>query len=221
MSRIITLDVETTGLSVTNSHRIIELACVEVGKEYSSYFHRYINPERDVDYGAYKVHGISDGFLKDKPKFRDIAAEFLAFISGAEIVIHNAPFDLSFVNHELKLSRMNVKSLESICKIIDSLKIARAMFPRCPNKLDDLASRFNINTSRDKHGALLDARILSEVYTGLINKSSGNEGINTTSNQSEFTIITCPECSQLLRVPKGKRLRVTCSNCKRVFERMT
>ena len=132
------LDTETTGLDISQGHRIIEIGCVELidRKLSGKHFHKYINPRRKVDPGAFKVHGISDSFLIDKPFFEDIVDEFLSFISGADLIIHNAHFDVGFINNELKLIDSSLKNISEICSIIDSLKLARDMHPGQKNSLD-------------------------------------------------------------------------------------
>jgi len=165
--RKIVLDTETTGLEPSQGHRIIEIGCVELmGRKLTgNHYHQYINPEREVDEGAIEVHGISNEFLADKPLFRDIAAEFVAFIKGAELIIHNAPFDVGFINHEFKLLQNNHDSLTALCSILDTLAMARKNHPGQKNNLDALCKRYDvINSHRDLHGALLDAEILADVY---------------------------------------------------------
>lgn len=168
--RQIVLDTETTGLEPRLGHRIIEIGCVEVidrkvtGKRY----HQYINPERDIDEGAQEVHGISTAFLADKPLFADIVDDFLNFIRGAELVIHNAPFDVGFINHELNFLNQQNNHIEHICTVLDSLVLARKMHPGQKNNLDALCKRYFIdNSQRDLHGALLDAEILAETYLAM------------------------------------------------------
>lgn len=165
--RQIVLDTETTGLETSQGHRIIEIGCVELvnrrltGKHY----HQYINPEREVDQGAYEVHGISNEFLADKPIFSQIADEFMRFLGDAELVIHNAAFDIGFINHELKLLGYEVKDVAERCHIVDSLLLARAKHPGQKNNLDALCKRYAVdNSQRELHGALLDAEILADVY---------------------------------------------------------
>lgn len=166
--RQIVLDTETTGLSPQEGHRLVELGCIEVMNHVptGNVFHRYINPERDMPEGAFKVHGLSSEFLSDKPKFAEIADEFLAFIAEDELVIHNAAFDMAFLNYELKLvSRPPIATRRAI----DTLTIARQRFPGAQNSLDALCKRFDIdNSGRVKHGALLDAELLAEVYLELM-----------------------------------------------------
>ncbi len=162
------LDTETTGLSPNDNHRIVEIACIET-KELiptKKIFHKIINPQRDVPEDAFKIHGFSTEFLKNKETFDKVAFEFLEFIKDKKIIIHNASFDLSFLNYELKLIRRNEIRKANI---IDSLEIARNKFPGTSNSLDALCRRFNISLSRrDKHNALLDCELLREVYINLL-----------------------------------------------------
>ena len=165
--RQVVLDTETTGLNPKEGHRIIEIGCVElVNRRLTDrQFHMYINPERLVDAGAMEVHGITDEFLKDKPLFKDIASDFIEFIRGAELVIHNAPFDVGFMDHEFTLLNSSLPKTADICSVFDSLVYARKKHPGQRNSLDALCKRYGIdNSHRDLHGALLDAEILSDVY---------------------------------------------------------
>jgi DNA polymerase-3 subunit epsilon len=165
--RQIILDTETTGLETSQDHRIIEIGCVELinRKLTGNHYHQYINPGRQVDEGAIEVHGITDEFLQDKPTFAAIYSDFMEFLGGAELVIHNAPFDVGFINHEFSKLPGNVKFLESGCKIIDTLAVARQKHPGQKNNLDALCKRYGVdNSQRDVHGALLDAEILADVY---------------------------------------------------------
>ena len=162
------LDTETTGLSPGDKHKIVEIACIETNDltPTKRVFHRLINPERDVPYEAYKVHGFSTEFLKDKETFDKIADDFLAFIKDKKIIIHNASFDLGFLNHELKLIRKNEIKRDNV---VDSLEVARGKFPGSSNSLDALCRRFGIDLSRrNKHNALLDCELLREVYINLL-----------------------------------------------------
>ena len=167
--RYVVLDTETTGLEVRQGHRLIEIGCVEVaGRQVTEHsFHEYVNPERQVDEGAFQVHGISDKMLADKPLFSKIARPFLDFIQGSTLIIHNAAFDLGFLNAELQ--RLNLGRIEDyVEKIIDSLLMAREMFPGKRNNLDALCDRLGVNNGhRQFHGALLDAQILAEVYLAM------------------------------------------------------
>jgi len=168
--RQIVLDTETTGLEPRLGHRIIEIGCVEVidRKITGNRYHQYINPEREIDEGAQEVHGISTAFLADKPLFKDIVEDFLSFIRGAELVIHNAPFDVGFIDHELNLLNQQNNHMGHICTVLDSLVLARKMHPGQKNNLDALCKRYNIdNSQRDLHGALLDAEILADTYLAM------------------------------------------------------
>ena len=164
--RQVVLDTETTGLETSQDHRIIEIGCVElVNRRLTGrHYHQYINPEREVDHGAMEVHGLTDEFLADKPVFSAITDEFMAFISGAELVIHNAPFDVGFIDHEFaKLD--GAGQLADVCTVVDTLVMARHMHPGQKNNLDALCKRYGVdNSQRDLHGALLDAEILGDVY---------------------------------------------------------
>jgi DNA polymerase-3 subunit epsilon len=165
--RQIVLDTETTGLSPEAGHRLIEIGCVELinRRLTGSEFHYYLNPERAVDPGAFAVHGLGNAFLRDKPLFSSIMIEFLRFIEGAELIIHNASFDLGFINHELNLAGHSVRRIEGVCTVIDTLMLARKKYPGQKNNLDALCKRLKItHFGRDKHGALLDAQILAQVY---------------------------------------------------------
>ena len=168
--RQIVLDTETTGLEPSQGHRIIEIGCVEISNRRTTQnrFHQYINPQREIDEGAVEVHGITNAFLDDKPVFREIAEDFLAFVKGAELIIHNAPFDVGFINHELKRLDASVKRIEDCCSILDTLSMARQLHPGQKNNLDALCKRYEIdNSSRTLHGALLDAEILADVYLAM------------------------------------------------------
>ena len=168
--RQVVLDTETTGLEPTQGHRIIEIGCVEVEnrKRTDATFHQYVNPERDVEDGAYEVHGLSNEFLSDKPLFRDIIQDFIDFIRGSELIIHNAPFDVSFINAELANLGPEWGKLEDYCNVVDSLKLARELHPGQKNNLDALCARYSVdNSQRDVHGALLDAQLLLDVYLAM------------------------------------------------------
>ena len=168
--RQIILDTETTGLETSQGHRIIEIGCVELinRRLTGNHYHQYLQPDREIDAGAIEVHGISNEFLRDKPRFGDIVEDFVAFVSGAELIIHNAPFDIGFINHELGQAGGDWQSLEQYCTVLDTLVLARKMFPGQRNSLDALCKRFGIdNSQRDLHGALLDAEILADVYLAM------------------------------------------------------
>jgi DNA polymerase-3 subunit epsilon len=168
--RQIVLDTETTGLEVTQGHRIIEIGCVEVlnRRLTGRHFHQYINPEREIDAGAVEVHGITSDFLADKPVFARIADAFLAFVDGAELIIHNAPFDIGFLDAELARLDSAAPGLEARCRVVDTLLMARHRHPGQRNNLDSLCQRYGVdNSSRELHGALLDAEILADVYLAM------------------------------------------------------
>lgn len=168
--RQIVLDTETTGLEPGAGHRVIEIGCVELvnRKPTQNRFHRYINPEREVDRGALEVHGIENDFLATQPKFAEVAAELVEFISGAELVIHNADFDIEFLNHELKRLPGMPQEIRERCGVLDTLALARRMHPGQRNSLDALAKRYNVdNSKRELHGALLDAQILADIYLAM------------------------------------------------------
>ena len=168
--RQVVLDTETTGLDVLQGHRIIEIGCVEVlhRRTTDQLFHQFLNPDREIDAGAQEVHGISSEFLADKPRFVNIADDFIEFIADAELIIHNASFDVGFINEELKLAGHHITDIETCCKVVDSLNMARKMHPGQKNNLDALCKRYEIdNTHREFHGALLDAQILADVYLAL------------------------------------------------------
>lgn len=178
--RQIILDTETTGLEPSDGHRIIEIGCVEMvdRRLTGNTFHQYLQPDREIDAGAIEVHGITNEFLADKPHFADVADDFLAYIKGAELVIHNAPFDVGFINHELKRwqsdraeapsSDPQASQVTDLCRVLDTLALARKMHPGQKNNLDALCRRYEIdNTHRELHGALLDAEILADVYLAM------------------------------------------------------
>ncbi len=183
--RQIVLDTETTGLEVSQGHRIIEIGCVELVNRRltGNHYHQYINPCREIDQGAIEVHGITSDFLAEKPAFEEVVAAFIEFVQGAELIIHNAPFDLGFLNGELQRMPAGEGNLESLCTVIDTLVMARAKHPGQRNSLDALCQRYEVdNSQRDLHGALLDAEILADVYlamtggqTALQLSASGND----------------------------------------------
>lgn len=163
--RQIVLDTETTGLEPQLGHRIIEIGCVELinRRLTGNHYHQYINPVREVESGAIEVHGITNEFLVDKPRFEQIAGKFLEFIKGAELVIHNAPFDVGFINHEF--NRIGIPPVTEVCSVLDTLVMSRQKHPGQRNSLDALCKRYGVdNSQRDLHGALLDAEILADVY---------------------------------------------------------
>lgn len=187
--RQLVLDTETTGLKPEDGHRVIEIACVELidRKLTNNHFHCYLNPERDIDQGAINVHGITVAFLQDKPLFAEMASSFVEFISGAELIIHNAPFDIGFLNHELHLWKKDSHKISEYCSIIDTLQLARAKYVGQRNNLDALCKRLKIdNSKRELHGALLDANLLAHVYLAMTG-GQGNffdDAMHTTSSSS-------------------------------------
>ncbi|MGY6274933.1 DNA polymerase III subunit epsilon [Methylomonas sp. MgM2] len=165
--RQVVLDTETTGINPKEGHKIIEIGCVELINRRLSQnrFHVYLNPDREIDAGAIEVHGITNEFLRDKPRFADVVEDFMAFTAGAELIIHNAPFDVGFLNHELSLLENETRSVETNSTVFDTLTYARKKHPGARNSLDALCKRYGIdNSHRDLHGALLDAEILADVY---------------------------------------------------------
>tara|TARA_Y100000590_G_scaffold295224_1_gene332830 strand:- start:2579 stop:3253 length:675 start_codon:yes stop_codon:yes gene_type:complete len=206
----IILDTETTGLSTTEKHRIVEIGCVELKDQIptNNIFHEYLNPQRSVSEDAYKVHGYSEKFLANKKTFAEIAESFLNFIKDKKIIIHNAPFDLSFLNYELKLigkSGINKKN------IIDTLEIARQKYPGSQNSLDALCKRFNVdNSRREKHNALIDCQLLREVYINLVDQKEPKlalEGKETIENKFENKI-TDNNVSRKIIKPSNEELKL-------------
>ena len=166
--RQVVLDTETTGLDPALGHRVIEIGALEVvdRRMTGATYHVYLNPERDIDAGAVAVHGITREFLADKPRFADVAKAFIEFVGGAELVIHNAPFDVGFLNAELK--RLDEGPVKQYCGVLDTLKLAKEMHPGQKNNLDALCKRYQVdNSGRNFHGALLDAQLLAEVYLAM------------------------------------------------------
>ncbi len=180
--RQVVLDTETTGLEIEEGHRILEIGCVEiVGRRLTRrHYHQYINPDRDIDDGALEVHGITRDFLKDKPRFKDVWGSFLEFVDGSELIIHNAAFDLAFIDQEMSLLSSSLGQLTDYCTVVDSLELARNKHPGQKNSLDALCKRYNVdNSQRELHGALLDAEILADVYL-LLTGGQGSLGLGET-----------------------------------------
>ncbi len=193
--RQVVLDTETTGLDPEQGHRVIEIGCVEIDnrKLTGRHFHCYLNPDREIDAAAIEVHGLTSHFLADKPRFHQLESEFLEFVNGAELVIHNAPFDLGFLDHELGRTHSDASKLSSFCGVLDSLLLAREKHPGQRNSLDALCKRYGVdNTQRELHGALLDAEILADVYLVM------------TSGQSSL-LLAEEESSQATRRSKAKK----------------
>ncbi|WP_303905402.1 DNA polymerase III subunit epsilon [Thiohalomonas denitrificans] len=190
--RQIVLDTETTGLEYRDGHRIIEVGCVELlnRRLTGNNYHVYLQPDRLIDSGAMEVHGITNEFLADKPRFEDIVEDFLAYIQGAELVIHNAPFDVGFINNELTLLGRKSGSIGKLCSVLDTLFLARRLHPGQKNNLDALCKRYGVdNTRRDLHGALLDAEILADVYLGMTGGQTAlSLGSGTTGTDSSTEV---------------------------------
>ncbi len=180
--RQIILDTETTGINPQEGHRIIEIGCVEMFNRRltGNNFHVYLNPDRFIEQEAINIHGITNEFVADKQRFRDIAQQFFDYVQGAELVIHNAAFDVGFINHEFKLLAEPLPPVDSVCTILDTLKLARDLHPGQKNNLDALCRRYDIvNSHRTFHGALLDAEILADVYLAM---TGGQVSLNLASN---------------------------------------
>ncbi|OUS10285.1 DNA polymerase III subunit epsilon [Gammaproteobacteria bacterium 54_18_T64] len=205
--RQVVLDTETTGLEVALDHRIIEIGCVEIinRKLTGRHFHRYINPQREIDAGAMEVHGISNEDLADKPLFAQVAEEFIDFVSGAELVIHNAPFDVGFLNAELDKLAGRYRPLENHSGIVDTLIMARQMHPGQRNSLDALCKRYGVdNSQRTLHGALLDSEILADVYLlmtgGQVDLVLGGDAADSEEGETEPAIRRLSAQRQPLKV---------------------
>ncbi len=202
--RQIVLDTETTGLEVAKGHRIIEIGCVELinRKLTGNHYQQYINPQRDIDQGAIEVHGITNDFLADKPTFAAIATSFLEFVRGAELVIHNAPFDIGFLNSELQQLSPGSPELQTLCSITDTLLMARAKHPGQRNSLDALCQRYLVdNSQRDLHGALLDAEILADVYLAMTGGQTALQ-LSDSGNDSDGHARAEP----IIRLPTGRKI---------------
>ncbi len=187
--RQIVLDTETTGLSSDEGHRIIEIGCLEISNRRLSgaHFHRYLNPEREVDPGAAAVHGLTLDKLRDYPRFQDVALEFLEFVRGSEVIIHNAAFDVGFLNHELARLGEAWGRLEDYCQVFDTLRLARDLHPGQRNSLDALCKRYEVdNAHRELHGALLDAELLADVYLAMTGGQSAL-GLEAKANEHQST----------------------------------
>ncbi len=199
-NRQIVLDTETTGLNPKEGHRIIEIGCVELVNRRltQNHFHVYINPEREIEQEAIDVHGITNDFLREKPKFAEIADDFFSFVTGAELVIHNAPFDVGFLNHELSLIKDEQRRIETQCAVFDTLVYARKKHPGARNTLDALCKRYGIdNSHRELHGALLDAEILADVYLLM----TGGQA----SLLEEDNVLDTAQVEEIIRLPAGRK----------------
>ena len=209
--RLVILDTETTGINPQDGHRIIEIGCVELlnrrltGKN----FHVYINPERDIDEGALAVHGISNEFLADKKCFADIADEFIAFIENSELIIHNAPFDVGFINYEFSLLSQFDKTVGDYCKVFDTLSFARKKRPGQRNSLDALCKHYYVDSSqRDLHGALLDAELLADVFLLM----TGGQASLLDENVSDQSLAIATQAVKRLAADRPALKIITCNS---------
>jgi len=211
--RQVVVDTETTGLEPEQGHRVIEIGCVEIldRRVTGERYHQYVNPKREIDDAAYEIHGLSNRDLEDEPEFEIIAEEFMAFIRGAEIIIHNAPFDVAFLNHEL--SRMeSTERIDDACTILDSLVLARHKHPGQKNSLDALCRRYGVDSSaRERHGALLDAEILADVYLTMTGGQTsmfddGDNGSGRIAAQATEVRLTSRSSKLLVQRPTPEEL---------------
>ncbi len=205
--RQVVLDTETTGLEASAGHRIIEIGCVELfnRKLTGKHYHQYINPQREVDQGAIEVHGITNEFLADKPLFEQIVDDFLSFVDGAELVIHNAPFDVGFIDAELARLGSGLDRIDSRCSVLDSLVLARNKHPGQKNNLDALCKRYFIdNSQRDLHGALLDAEILADVYLAMTGGQTKLKLGAAEKNGTEASLGSDEQIQRMENRPPGK-----------------
>jgi len=208
--RQIVLDTETTGLEPMEGHRIIEIGCVELvdRRLTGNNFHQYLQPDREIDAGAVEVHGITNEFLRDKPRFADVAADFLGYITDAELIIHNAPFDVGFLDHELRRWREDAPRIADLCQVTDTLAMARDRNPGQRNTLDALCKRYEVdNSQRTLHGALLDAEILADVYLAM----TGGQVSLALGSQAESGGAPVRQAVRWLRADRP-RLRVVRAN---------
>ncbi|WAH56957.1 DNA polymerase III subunit epsilon [Pseudomonas silvicola] len=205
-TRYVVLDTETTGMPVTDGHRIIEIGCVEViGRRLTGRnFHVYLQPDRESDEGAIGVHGITDQFLIGKPRFAEVADEFFEFIKGAELIIHNAAFDVGFINNEFALmGQLDRADVTTYCTVLDTLAMARERHPGQRNSLDALCKRYGVdNSGRELHGALLDSEILADVYLAM---TGGQTSLSLAGNASDGAEGSGNQGSEIRRLPADRR----------------
>ena len=205
--RSVVLDTETTGMPVTDGHRIIEIGCVELeGRRLTGrHFHVYLQPDREIDEGAIAVHGITNEYVKDKPRFREVADEFFEFIHGAQLIIHNAAFDIGFINNEFALLGQSERAeVSDYCSVLDTLMMARERHPGQRNNLDALCKRYGVdNSGRDLHGALLDAEILADVYLAM---TGGQTSLSLAGHGAEGDGSGRPQPSAIRRLAAGRAL---------------
>ncbi len=207
------LDTETTGLSITQKHRIVEIGCIELKNQIptNKIFHEYLNPQRSISEEAYKIHGYSDEFLSDKKTFAEIAESFLDFIKDKKIIIHNAAFDLSFLNYEFGL--INKKKINNN-NVIDTLTIAQQKYPGSSNSLDALCKRFNIdNSKREKHNALIDCQLLKEIYINLIDQKEPQLNLkNVEAHSKKFADQSMQKNNNLRKIIKPSKKELELHN---------
>ena len=212
--RQIILDTETTGLEVERGHRIIEIGCLEIvnRRRTGRTFHRYLRPDREIDVGAIRVHGLTNEFLAEQPRFADVAAELLEFIADAELIIHNAAFDIAFLNAELQRLNPPPGKVDDRCAVLDTLLLARKMHPGQRNSLDALCKRYGVdNSHRELHGALLDAQILLDVYLAMTGGQTAltlGEVTTTTSVTVATPTLRVIRPSQPLAIPRATEAEV-------------
>ncbi|WP_427501538.1 DNA polymerase III subunit epsilon [Methylomonas sp. MED-D] len=226
--RQIVLDTETTGINPKEGHKIIEIGCVElVNRRLTrNHFHVYLNPDREIDAGAIEVHGITNEFLRDKPRFADVVEDFMAFTAGAELIIHNAPFDVGFLNHELSLLPGETRTVESNSSVFDTLPFARKKHPGARASLDALCKRYGIdNSHRELHGALLDAEILADVYLLMTGgqfslledaetDSAGEQAIvRLSADRPPLKVIACNDEEQTAHEQRLAKIAKVSGNC--------
>lgn len=227
--RQVVLDTETTGLEPKQGHRIIEIGALElVDRQLTGrQFHVYINPEREIDQGALEVHGITAEFLRDKPRFAEIADDLVAFVEGAELVIHNAQFDVGFIDHELSLCAHEHASITAVASVLDTLELARDLHPGQRNSLDALCKRYEVdNSSRTLHGALLDSEILADVYLAMtggqtdlglsldsVSASAEDDDGELTDERPVLTVLRANEDELLLHEARTKDIEKQAGEC--------
>jgi DNA polymerase-3 subunit epsilon len=216
MERLIVLDTETTGIEPSEGHRIIEIGCVEIIDRVitESQYHQYLQPDRNVG-DSVRIHGITDSYLTGKPKFEDVALEFLEYIEGSTLVIHNAPFDLGFLNNELLLMNTD-QIIEDNCSIIDSLELSKRQRPGRMHNLDALCRRFEIDASaRTVHGALLDAQILAQVYLAMTGGQStlfSDSNVNTISKENSNSFVRLSSERESLKIVRASESELEAHN---------
>ena len=227
--RQVVLDTETTGINPKEGHKIIEIGCVELVNRRltQNRFQVYLNPDREIDAGAIEVHGITNQFLQDKPRFCDVVDDFMAFTAGAELIIHNAPFDVGFLNHELSLLDNETRTVESNSTVFDTLTYARKKHPGARNSLDALCKRYSIdNSHRNLHGALLDAEILADVYLVMtggqaslldesdhIENTAQQDAVRLSTDRPRLKVICCTDDELTIHQQRLEKIAKASGNC--------